>query len=246
MARIRLDKLLAQSGERTRSDAARLLRQGLVRVNGAPQRDPGFKADPERDEITLSGEPVGEERFQYVLLHKPAGLLTAARDARAATVMSLVPEALQRRSVLPVGRLDKDTTGLLLLTNDGELAHRLLSPKRHVRKEYHALVEGRLCQLDVETFARGVPLKDFTALPAEMEIVEAGDDQSKAVVWLAEGKFHQVKRMFGAVHHPVVALHRVAFGPLRLPAGLGPGEYRALTPSEIQALRQAAGMEAGQ
>ncbi len=217
-----------------------MLRGGQVRVDDLVERDPGCKIDPALQRVTLAGESVADQGFQYYLLHKPAGVLTAAKDRKAATVMSLVPEALSRRKVLPVGRLDKDTTGALLLTNDGELAHRLLSPKRHVQKEYHALVEGQLTQADVLSFQQGIALSDFVAKPASMKVVSATSQESQAVVWLLEGKFHQVKRMFAALSHPVLRLHRAAFGPLRLPADLPQGAYRELTHQEIAALRQAA------
>lgn len=237
---IRLDKFLAQSGERTRSEATRLIRQGTVKLNGQVERDPARKLDPKQDAVSLGDEAaLPDRRFQYYLLHKPAGVLTAARDNRASTVMELVPEALLCRKVLPVGRLDKDTTGILFLTNDGELAHRLLSPKRHVVKEYHALVEGMLSPGDVEAFAGGMALSDFVAQPAEMRIVEASQGGSRAVLFLKEGKFHQVKRMFAARGHPVISLHRTAFGPLRLPEDLPPGGYRELSPEEVEALRRA-------
>ena len=176
------------------------------------------------------------------MLHKPAGLLTAARDSRAPTVMQLLPESCARRKVLPVGRLDKDTTGLLLLTNDGELAHRLLSPKRHVWKTYEAAVTGRLTAADSQAFERGIVLSDFTALPARMEILSAGEDESRARVQVREGKFHQIKRMFGALGHEVTALSRLTFGALSLPEELPPGQYRELTEEELAALRQEAGL----
>ncbi len=160
---MRLDRYLAQSGERTRSEAARLLRSGAVRVNGEPVRDGGFHLKP-NDRVELMGQTVEEKRFQYLMLHKPAGLLTAARDSRAPTVMQLLPESCARRKVLPVGRLDKDTTGLLLLTNDGELAHRLLSPKRHVWKTYEAAVTGRLTAADSQAFERGIVLSDLSLI----------------------------------------------------------------------------------
>ncbi|HNW86637.1 MAG TPA: pseudouridine synthase [Candidatus Limiplasma sp.] len=238
MAFIRLDKLLAQSGERTRSESARLIRSGAVTLNGTPARDPAAKADGERDCVLLNGRPVTDDPFQYAVLHKPAGVLTAARDRNAPTVMALVPEALRRRDVLPVGRLDKDTTGLLLLTNDGELAHRLLSPKRHVWKEYTAVLDGPLSQADVDAFAQGMALSDFTAKPAELVIIESAPEQSRAVVRLSEGKFHQVKRMFAARGREVLRLHRQAFGPLRL--DIPQGEWRTLTAGELAALRLAA------
>ena len=153
--------------------------------------------------------------------------------------MDLLPEAMRRRKVLPVGRLDKDTTGLLILTNDGVLAHSLLDPKRHVWKRYIAQVEGMLDESDVQAFADGVELKDFTAKPAQQRILEAGAEQSRAEVEVREGKFHQVKRMFGARGHEVTALHRAAFGPLTIPEGMKPGEHVRLTEEQIERLRRA-------
>lgn len=237
---MRLDKYLSLSGERTRSEATRLIRSGQVRVNGMPVRD-GAAQVAQTDEVLLGGEAVPDSRYQYILLHKPAGVLTAARDSRASTVMELLPEAAARRKVLPVGRLDKDTTGLLLLTNDGELAHRLLSPKRHVWKTYQATVEGRLAESDKAAFAQGMELSDFTAKPARLTMIAAGDAQSQAEVEVREGKFHQVKRMFAARGHEVLALHRVSFGSLRLPDDLPQGAYRELTTDELAALRACAG-----
>lgn len=236
---VRLDQYLAASGEHSRSQATHLIRSGLVQVNGIAQRNPGYKLNPEESAITLQGQPVVDQRLQYCMLHKPAGVLTSARDAHAPTVMDLLPPALARRKVLPAGRLDKDTTGLLLLTNDGALAHRLLSPRWHVPKEYHAWVEGCLTDKAVQAFAQGIPLGDFTAMPATLCILQAGASQSLGKVWLEEGKYHQVKRMFAALGHPVLSLHRAAFGPLRLPADLPAGAYRPLTGEELSALRQA-------
>jgi len=241
MALLRLDKLLSQSGERTRSESAKLIRAGCVAVDGTLSRDPAMKVDGAKSEVLLKGQPVTDEPFQYIVFHKPAGVLTAARDRNAQTVMDLVPEALRKRDVLPVGRLDKDTTGLLLLTNDGELAHRLLSPKRHVWKEYIATVDGLLSQADVDAFAQGMILSDFTAKPAELLVLESTTEQSRAVVRLSEGKFHQVKRMFAARGLEVLSLHREGFGPLRL--DVETGAWRALTPNELVALRNAAGEE---
>ena len=235
---VRLDKYLSQSGERSRSEAVKAVRGGQVRVNGQPVRDPGMKIS-QNDIVTLGGEAVGDEAMQYYLFYKPSGVLTAARDSRAETVMDLLPEALSRRKVLPVGRLDKDTTGLLLLTNDGVLAHSLLDPKRHVWKRYIATVEGRLDESDVKAFAEGIPLKDFTAKPARMSILEAGDEQSRAEVEVREGKFHQVKRMFGARGHEVTALHRASFGPLTIPEGMKIGEHVRLTEEQVELLRKA-------
>ena len=235
---VRLDKFLSQSGERSRSEAVKAVRAGQVRVNGVPVRDPATKLS-ETDVVTLAGETVGDDAMQYSVVYKPSGMLTAARDSRAETVMDLLPEALGRRKVLPVGRLDKDTTGLLLLTNDGVLAHSLLDPKRHVWKRYIATVEGKLDEADVKAFEEGIPLKDFTAKPAQLRILEAGETQSRAEVEVREGKFHQVKRMFAACGHEVTALHRASFGPLTIPEGMNAGEHIRLTEEQVELLRRA-------
>ena len=235
---VRLDKFLSQSGERSRSEAVKAVRSGQVRVNGQPVRDPALKIN-ETDTVTLAGETVGDSALQYYLFYKPAGVLTAARDKHAQTVMNLVPEAFRRRDVLPVGRLDKDTTGLLILTNDGALAHALLDPKRHVWKRYIATVEGRLDDEDIRAFAQGIDLGEFVAKPAELTILEAGDTESRAQVQVREGKFHQVKRMFGARGHEVTRLHRAAFGPLTIPEGMQEGEHQPLTDEQVQLLRNA-------
>ena len=239
----RLDKVLAATGRWSRREVKQLVRQGQVRVNGAAATSAEEKVEPETAVITVGGEPVRLQKYTYVMLHKPAGVLTAARDSRAQTVMDLLPEALRRRKVLPVGRLDKDTTGLLLLTNDGELAHRLLSTKRHVWKRYLATVEGRLCPADALAFGAGMELSDFVAKPAELTILRADERESQALVSLREGKFHQVKRMFSARGHEVLALHRTDFGPLTLD-GLECGAYRALTDAEVAALRRSANEQA--
>ncbi len=236
---MRLDKFLSLSGERTRSEAARAVRAGQVRVNGIIARDPAMKVSTD-DLVTLGGAIVRDQTYQYYMIDKPAGVLTAARDSRARTVMSLLPEALLRRKVLPVGRLDKDTTGLLLLTNDGAMAHALLDPKRHVWKRYIASVEGRIDEADVSAFAQGMKLSDFVAKPAELKILSADDEESTAAVELHEGKFHQVKRMFAACGHEVKTLHRAAFGPLSLPENMRAGEWRELTEKEVAALKAAA------
>lgn len=238
MAAVRLDKFLAQSGERTRTEAVRAVRSGQVKVNGVPVRDPASKVNAD-DIVTLCGETIGDDAMQYYLLYKPSGVLTAARDSHAQTVMDLLPEALSRRKVLPVGRLDKDTTGLLLLTNDGALAHSLLNPKRHVWKKYIACVEGKLDEADVKAFEEGVQLSDFTAKPARLRILSAEDAQSVGEVEVREGKFHQVKRMFGARGHEVLTLHRASFGPMTIPEGMQPGDFVKLDPKQVQLLQSA-------
>ena len=235
---VRLDKYLAQSGERSRSEATRAIRAGCATVNGLVVRDPAAKVAP-GDSVLLRGESVEDSALQYYLLYKPAGVLTAARDSRAQTVMDLLPPALSRRKVLPVGRLDKDTTGLLLLTNDGALAHALLDPKRHIWKRYIARVEGRLDEGDVRAFSQGIPLSDFVAQPAALRIVRSDDAESVAEVEVREGKFHQVKRMFAARGHEVLSLHRAAFGPLVLPKPMRPGDFDKLSQEQIRLLQNA-------
>lgn len=214
-----------------------MIRGGQAEVNGQTVRDGSFQVR-EGDDVRLHGASVGNHTYQYVMLHKPAGVLTAASDRHASTVMDLLPESLLRRKVLPVGRLDKDTTGLLLLTNDGELAHRLLSPKRHVWKRYLAVVSGRLISEDVAAFENGIALSDFTSKPAGLRILSAEAEESRALVELREGKFHQVKRMFLSRGHEVLTLHRVAFGALTLPEDLSAGEWRELTGEELAALKR--------
>ena len=238
MSACRLDKYLSLSGQRTRSEAARLIRSGCVQVNGAVVKDPAAKVG-DGAEVLLSGQSVRDSTYQYYLVYKPAGVLTAARDSRAQTVMDLLPPSLVRRKVLPVGRLDKDTTGLLLLTNDGVLAHSLIDPGRHVWKRYIARVEGRLTPQDEAAFASGMVLSDFTAKPAQMRILQACEAESLAQVDLREGKYHQVKRMFAACGHPVLTLHRSVFGPVSLPEDAQPGFFRELTANEVAALKQA-------
>ncbi|MBN1777674.1 MAG: rRNA pseudouridine synthase [Clostridiales bacterium] len=241
MAISRLDKLLSQSGERTRSEAAKLIRAGRVSVDGAAQTDPAYKTDAAESAVLLDGQRIEDTPYQYVMLHKPAGVVSASRDTKAETVMRFLPEAMRARRVMPVGRLDKDTTGLLLLTNDGRLSHRLLAPKTHVWKEYLVTVDGPLTTEHAAAFARGVQLGDFTALPAQLHIESASAAESRALVKLREGKYHQVKRMILKFGLQVTTLHRLAFGPLKL--DIPPGEYRALDDMEIEALYLAAGMD---
>ena len=235
---MRLDKLLARLGEASRSGCRELLRTGRVRVNGETVRSGAYPV-PEGAIVTLDGQALDCRMDRYLMMNKPAGALTAKEDPRQRTVMDLLPPAYVSLGCMPVGRLDKDTTGLLLLTTDGELAHRLISPARHVDKVYEARVEGELQQKDVEAFAAGIPLGDFTALPAKLEIL--APDLGRVTV--QEGKFHQVKRMFGAVGKPVKELRRLRFGPLPLDETLKPGGYRELNEEETAALYAAAGMK---
>ena len=236
--KMRLDRWLATLSVGSRSEVKQWIRGGQAAVNGRIILDPALSFETEQDRLALNGKELDGRVVRHVMLYKPAGILTAARDARQPTVMDLLPPVYRGIGCMPVGRLDKDTTGLLLLTCDGELNHRLLSPGRHVEKRYRALVEGELEEKDVEAFAVGMDLGDFTAQPAKLTILRP----SLAEVIIAEGKFHQVKRMFAAVGHEVLELHRCAFGPLELDPALQEGQWRELTAEEEKALREAAGM----
>ena len=233
---MRLDKLLADAGFGSRKDVKAMIRQGRVQVDGETETDAGRNVTPEQ--VTADGEPVSYSRFRCLMLHKPAGVLTASRDRHAPTVMDLIPESFAHYKLAPVGRLDKDTTGLLLITDDGELAHRLLSPARQVEKVYYALCDRPFEPQDVGAFASGLDLGDFTALPARLELLP--EDSCLGRITVTEGKFHQVKRMCEACGKTVVQLHRERLGPLEV-GDLPEGEWRLLTDEEMTALREAAG-----
>ena len=231
MALNRLDKLLADSGRFTRSEARSAIRAGRVTVDGAAARKPEEKFDASQVEIRVDGEALNCTATRYYMLYKPAGVLSATDDPRQKTVLDLLPSALRRLGLFPVGRLDKDTTGLLLLTNDGEFAHRVISPKKHVPKLYRAVLDGRPSAADVAAFAEGLALADGTAcLPARLELPE----EHVGRVTVYEGKYHQVKRMFAARGYMVLALHREQIGALPLDSALQPGEFRELRPEEIE------------
>ena len=235
----RLDKLLAGTGKWSRREVKALVRQGLVRVDGRLAASAEDKLDPAAAVVTVAGETISLCRFTYVMLHKPAGVLTATEDRKQPTVLDLLPPELRRIGLAPVGRLDKDTEGLLLLTNDGELAHRLLSPKYHVDKRYLARVDGELSAADAEAFARGMTLGDgLECLPAGLEVLP----DRVCIVTLREGKFHQVKRMLAARGAPVLYLKRLSMGPLTLDDSLAAGAYRLLRTEEISALYRACGL----
>ena len=235
----RLDKLLAGTGKWSRREVKALVRQGLVRVDGRLAASAEDKLDPAAAVVTVAGETISLCRFTYVMLHKPAGVLTATEDRKQPTVLDLLPPELRRIGLAPVGRLDKDTEGLLLLTNDGELAHRLLSPKYHVEKRYLARVDGELSATDAEAFARGMTLGDgLECLPAGLEVLP----DRVCIVTLREGKFHQVKRMLAARGAPVLYLKRLSMGPLVLEDSLAAGAYRLLRAEEISALYRVCGL----
>ena len=228
----RLDKRLADTGKWSRREARELIRSGRVRLNGAVCRAPEQKAD-ENAPVTVDGEPIAAAGPVYLMLNKPAGVVSSTDEPGARTVLDLLGEEYRHMGLFPAGRLDKDTEGLLLLTNDGPLAHRLLAPKSHVDKVYYVETDGDLDEADVEAVRSGVTLADgYVCLPGELELMGA----NRAFITLREGKYHQVKRMLCARGKPVVYLKRVRFGPLVLDDALPEGGWRALTEEERQAL----------
>ena len=238
MAKERLDKLIASTGRWSRREVKTLVREGRVLVDGRIAGSAEEKYDAESCRIAVNGEELLLRRHTYVMLHKPAGVLSATEDGRGRTVLDLLTPELRKIGVFPVGRLDKDTEGLLLLTDDGELAHALLSPKKHDDKVYYARVSGRLTPEDCAAFEAGMTLGDgLECLPAGLEILAAGET-SECLVTLREGKFHQVKRMLAARGKPVTYLKRLSMGSLRLDDTLAPGEFRLLTAAEEAQLQR--------
>lgn len=231
----RLDKILSQSGYGSRKDVKKMIKQGQVSVNGQLTKDAGTQVDPAADVIKVSGEQVLFQENIYIMMNKPDGVLSSTRDGMTETVIDLLAGEFYHRNLFPVGRLDKDTEGLILLTDNGKLAHRLLSPKNQVAKVYYVEVEGHLEDEDVAVFRSGIELEDFTTLPATLEIIETGD-VSKAFVTICEGKFHQIKRMMKAIDKEVLYLKRLSLGPLKLDPTLESGQWRELTEDEIQSL----------
>ena len=235
---MRLDKFLVACAVGSRTEVKNLLKAGRVTVNGKKEKSAKLQINEERDEIRFDGQVLEYEEFVYYMMNKPQGVISATEDSIHRTVLDLLADIARTKEVFPVGRLDIDTHGLLLLTNDGQLAHALLSPKRHVDKTYLAQVEGIMTQEDVETFVKGIPLKDFTCQPAKLEIVSVDSvkNQSLVRVTIAEGKFHQVKRMVAYCGKEVVDLQRLTMGTLALDENLERGEWRRLTKEELEEL----------
>lgn len=252
--KLRLDRYLAEMGLGSRTQIKEAAKKGRIRVNGDVEKRTERKIEPETDKVSYDGRPVSYVELEYYMLNKPKGVVSATEDRLHETAVDLIDEK-QRKDLFPVGRLDIDAEGLLLITNDGNLAHRLLSPRRHVDKQYYALVEGRLPQDAKERFRQGIVLEDGTeTMAARLELLPAhrqggpgngadgkgvgNEAGSEALVTIQEGKFHQVKRMFEALGCKVAYLKRLSMGPLRLDEGLGPGEYRALSQEEIRLLQE--------
>lgn len=229
---MRLDKYLAEMGAGTRKEIGKAVRAGRVTVNGQASKNAAMQVTAE-DDVRLDGALIAYETFVYYMLNKPVGVISATEDARERTVLDLISER-QRKGLFPVGRLDKDTEGLLLITNDGALAHRLLSPKHHVDKVYYARLDGPVGEAEKALFAQGLKVDDtLTALPADLEILTPA---TEVRVTIREGKFHQVKRMFEAVGREVLYLQRLSMGPLILDESLPKGGYRRLTEEEESAI----------
>lgn len=241
--RQRIDKMLVHLGYGSRSEIKKWVKQGRITVNGTVIKDSGLQSDPDLDVIEFDGEAVIYREFIYIMLHKPPGVISATEDARERTVLDLLPVELRVFNPFPVGRLDKDTEGLLLLTNDGQLAHDLLSPRKHVPKTYLADCEGEIGEKEAQLFAAGVELDDgYITLPAEMQVIsrertEDSGPSTRIALTISEGKYHQVKRMLEAVGSRVTYLKRMSMGPLELDEALPKGGFRELLASELESLR---------
>ncbi|MGT2964473.1 pseudouridine synthase [Streptococcus acidominimus] len=235
---MRLDKFLVEAGLGSRTEVKKMLKSGKVTVNQVVEKSAKTHIDERKDQIAYQGEVLSYEKFVYYLLNKPKGVISATEDSKHRTVLELLDETARQKEVFPVGRLDIDTHGLLLLTNNGALAHEILSPKKHVDKVYRAEVAGIMTREDVSRFASGIELKDFTCQPADLEVLEVNEtaQTSRVQIRIAEGKFHQVKRMVAACGKQVTDLQRFSMGPLVLDTDLALGAYRRLTAHELETL----------
>ena len=241
MGKIRLDKFLADMGLGTRSEVKKEIHKGQVRVNGIPERSPEYKLDIQKDLVEVNGRQISYAQQEYYMLNKPAGVVSATEDKKDMTVLDLIQEK-QRKDLFPVGRLHKDTEGLLLITNDGFLAHQLLSPKKHVKKTYFVRVENPVSPEDIKILEEGVDIgEEKRTLPAEISCLSP--EKNSLCLTIKEGKFHQIKRMFQAVDNKVLYLKRLSMGSLTLDETLDPGEYRPLTKEEIERLKDHAGKQ---
>jgi 16S rRNA pseudouridine516 synthase len=236
--KLRVDKVLSTIGCGSRADMKRYCKYGMISVNGEVVNNPGFQVDPEVDEIVFDGEKVTYREFIYIMLNKPDGYISATFDKHDPIVLDLIDPSYLIYEPFPVGRLDKDTEGLLILTNDGKLSHRVLSPKKHVPKTYYAKVDGIVNDDDIIAFEKGVTLDDgYETMPAQLKILKS-DEISEIELTIHEGKYHQVKRMFESVNKRVVYLKRLSMGKLNLDESLELGEYRELTIEEIKLMEE--------
>lgn len=234
----RLDKILANLGYGSRKEVKALCRKGEVVVDGTPVKDSAEKVDPVNATIEVKGEKINYRKFIYLMMNKPNGVVSATFDNYDETVIDLLDPEYQVFEPFPIGRLDKDTVGLLLITNDGELNHKLIAPKNHVDKVYYAEINKPVEESDIEKFKKGITLDDgYLCMPAKLEVISSDENGSSVHVTIQEGKFHQVKRMFEAVDKSVVYLRRISFGPLKLDETVEEGNFRELTEEEIELLK---------
>jgi 16S rRNA pseudouridine516 synthase len=231
---MRIDKWLSNTGFGSRKEVKQLLKSGAVTINGVTVKDPKTQANPDTDDVEVYGEKTIYKEFIYLMMNKPQGVISATEDSRHKTVIDLLDLELSSFELFPVGRLDKDTEGLLVLTNDGQLSHTLLSPKKHVPKTYFAKINGSIPEFTYEKFKEGIELEDgYVTKPAKLEVIVDDNEESEVYLTITEGKFHQVKRMFEAVDRKVIYLQRLQMGNLKLDSSLPLGEYRELTDEEL-------------
>lgn len=232
---LRLDRMLSSQGIAARKEIKELISKGLVTVNGGHVRNPSLKIDTDRDTVCVNGVPVKYREHVYIMMNKPAGVISASDDPREKTVIDLLPPKLKRPGLFPAGRLDRDTEGFLLITDDGTFAHNILSPRKHVSKQYYVVIDSPLTPEEIERFENGLVIDGgITCLPAKLRVLEGGVSSggARVMVTIHEGKYHQIKRMFKALGHEVIYLKRTAMGGLHLDDSLKPGEARELTDEE--------------
>ena len=233
---MRIDKFLSNMGIATRTESSKAARQGGILVNGAAVKKADIHIDPEKDVVTYCGRVIEYRKYTYILMNKPDGVVSATEDGRDKTVIDLLPEELQKLNLFPCGRLDKHTVGLVMLTDDGDLAHRLLSPKHHVKKKYYFESKFPLNEDEISYLQKGATLEDgYLTKPSEIELFE---DKKSGHITLVEGKYHQIKRMLESVNNKITYLERITFGPLVLDEKLARGEWRFLTENEIKGLEE--------
>lgn len=235
----RLDKILANLGYGTRKEIKSTIKNGEVKVDGIVVKDNSIKIDPYNCRIEVRGNNIDYRKYIYILMNKPDGVVSATFDNLDETVIDILEPRYQAFKPFPVGRLDKDTRGLLLITNDGDLNHRLISPKNHVDKVYYAEIDKPVDKSDIDKFEKGIVLKEgYKCMPAKLKIIESDEDGSRVEVTIQEGKFHQIKKMFNSLEKNVVYLRRIRFGPIKLEEGLDEGEYRELSKEEIESMKK--------
>ncbi|MBZ9606522.1 rRNA pseudouridine synthase [Clostridium estertheticum] len=235
----RIDKILSNLGHGTRKEVKSLLKKGKIEVDGVIVSDNTMKIDPDKAVIKVAGEEITYRKYIYIVMNKPAGVVSATVDKYDETVIDLIDQEYHAFNPFPIGRLDKDTVGLLLITNDGELNHKLIAPKNHIDKAYYAEINKFVDQKDIDTFKKGVVLDDgYKCMPAILKVLNANENGSEVMITIQEGKFHQVKRMFESVDKNVAFLRRISFGPLKLDENLSEGQYRELSEEELDLLKQ--------